>query len=216
VTGSTLESELKFGADGEAPLISLAAATTLGPATLGPARTVEELDRYLDTASLRLAARRWACRLRTRDGHTVISLKGPAEHMPGATLHERREIEGPATTEISAARWPASEARDRVVEMTGDEPLVERLALAQQRTERAVLHNGTPTGILSLDRVRVLKDGREIGQLRLVELEFDRTAAAEGVDPGPLAAALEQIEGLRADPLTKLEHALEMASERPR
>jgi inorganic triphosphatase YgiF len=216
VTAATLESELKYRADGEAPLIALAAAPTLGPATLGPARTVDELDRYLDTASLRLAARRWACRLRTREGRTVLSLKGPAEHLPGAALHERREIEGPATAEISADAWPASEARDRVVEMTGGEPLVERLALAQQRTERAVLPDGTPTGILSLDRVRVLKDGREIGQLRLVELELDRAALADGFDPGPLASALAQVAGLRADPLTKLEHALDMAAGRRR
>jgi inorganic triphosphatase YgiF len=212
VTGSTLESELKYRADGEAPLIALAATPTLGPTTLGPAHTVDEVDRYLDTASLRLAARRWACRLRAREGRTVVSLKGPAEHMPGAALHERREIEGPATAELSVAGWPASEARDRLIEMAGGEPLVERLAMAQQRTERAVLREGAPMGILSLDRVRVVKDGREIGQLLQVELELDRTALADGFDPGPLASALANVTGLRADPLTKLEHALDLAA----
>ncbi|MGZ6371759.1 MAG: CYTH domain-containing protein [Candidatus Limnocylindria bacterium] len=216
MTGSTLESELKYRADGEAPLIALASVPTLGPATLGPARTVDELDRYLDTASLRLAARSWACRLRTREGRTLVSLKGPAEHLPGAALHERREIEGPAMPERSAAGWPVSEARDRLLEMAGGEPLIERLAMAQQRTERAVLHQGAPTGILSLDRVRVVKDGREIGQLLLVELELDRAALADGFDPGSLASALANVTGLRADPLTKLEHALDLASGRRR
>ncbi|MGZ6300119.1 MAG: CYTH domain-containing protein [Candidatus Limnocylindria bacterium] len=216
MTGSTLESELKYRADGETPLIALAAAPTLGPATLGPARTVDELDRYLDTASLRLAARSWACRLRTREGRTIVSLKGPAEHLPGAALHERREIEGPAMPERSAAGWPVSEARDRLLEMAGGEPLIERLAMAQQRTERAVLRQGAPTGTLSLDRVRVVKDGREIGQLLLVELELDRAALADGFDPGPLASALANVTGLRADPLTKLEHALDLASGRRR
>jgi len=212
VTGPTLESELKYRADDEAPLIALAAAPTLGPATLGPAYIVDELDRYLDTPSLRLAAHRWACRLRTREGHTVVSLKGPAEHESGAAMHQRREIEGPATPDPSPVDWPASEAGERLLEMAGDEPLLERLVMAQQRTERAVLLEATPVGLLSLDRVRVIDDGREIGRMLMVELELDPAALAGGLDPRPLAAALSRESGLHADPLSKLEHALGMAS----
>ena len=96
--------------------------------------------------------------------------------------------------------------------MTKDEPLVERVALAQQRTERAVLAASGPIGLLSLDRVRVLAGGQEIGRLLIVELELDPAALAEGVDPRPLASALSAVSGLRPDPLTKLEHALRIAS----
>jgi inorganic triphosphatase YgiF len=212
VTGPTLESELKFRADDESPLIALAGDSTLGPATLGPARTVDELDRYLDTPSLQLAALRWACRLRTREGRTIVSLKGPAEHESGAAMHERRELEGPATPALSPIEWPASEARDRLLEMAAGEPLVERLALAQQRTERAVLQDGVRTGLLSLDRVRVLKSSQGIGRLLMVELELEPSALANGLDPGSLASALSGVSGLHVDPLTKLEHALDMAS----
>jgi inorganic triphosphatase YgiF len=212
VTGQTLESELKYRAEDESPLVALASAPNIGPAALGPARTVDELDRYLDTAGLNLAALRWACRLRTREGRTIVSLKGPAEHESGAALHERRELEGPATPDPSPSAWPASEARDRLREMTGDEPLIERLALAQQRTERAVLAESGPMGLLSLDRVRVLAGGKEIGRLLIVELELDPAALAGGTDPRPLASALSAVSGLHADPLTKLEHALRIAA----
>jgi inorganic triphosphatase YgiF len=212
VTDQTLESELKYRAEDESPLLALAAAPSLGPAALGPARTVEEVDRYLDTLSLRLAALHWACRLRTREGRTIVSLKGPAEHEAGAAMHERRELEGPATLNPSPTAWPASEARDRLREMTEDEPLIERVVMAQQRTERAVLAASGPMALLSLDRVRVLAGGQEIGRLLIVELELDRAALAHGADPQPLASALTEVTGLRADPLTKLEHALGMVS----
>jgi inorganic triphosphatase YgiF len=215
VTESRLESELKYRADDEAPLIALADASTLGPARLGPARTVDELDRYLDTPSLRLAARRWACRLRTREGRTILSLKGPAEHASGAAMHQRREIEGRATPDPVPAGWPPSEARDRLLEMTDDEPLVERLTMAQRRTERAVLLGGAQAGLLSLDRVRVVAGGREIGHMLMVELELNPAALASGLDPRPLAEALSGVSGLYPDPLSKLEHALDMASALP-
>jgi inorganic triphosphatase YgiF len=212
VAPQTLESELKYRAEDESPLVALAVASSLGSAPLGPSRTVDELDRYLDTRSLRLAALHWACRLRTREGRTIVSLKGPAEHESDAAMHERRELEGPAMPDPSPSAWPASEARDRLREMTGDEPLIERLAMAQQRTERAVLGESGPIGLLSLDRVRVLRGDQEIGRLLIVELELDPAALAGGADPRPLASALSAVSGLRADPLTKLEHALRMAS----
>jgi inorganic triphosphatase YgiF len=213
VTVDRIEAELKFRAVDEEPLRSLAAATSLGPAQLGAARTVDELDRYLDTADLRLAAVRWACRLRAREGRTLVSLKGPAEHIAGATLHRRPELEGPATPDPNPAAWPPSAARAQLLEMAAGAPLVERLRLAQRRTEREVRGGRELSGLLSLDRVRVLRDGMEIGQLLMVELELDPAALAGGLDPRPLAVALGAIPGLLPDPLTKLEHALGMVSE---
>ena len=211
MTGGWTEAELKYRAVGEGPLHILTAASTLGPAKLGKAKTVDEVDRYLDTADLRLAAVHWACRLRSREGRTLVSLKGPAAHVAGATLHLRPELEGPATPEYDPAGWPRSAARARLLAMAGGEPLVERLTLAQRRTEREVCQARLTTGLLSLDRVRVLRGGTEIGRLLTVELELDPVALAGGLDPRPLATALEAIDGLQPDPLTKLEHALEMA-----
>ncbi len=207
---AALEVELKLRAD-EAALDALAVLPRLGPATLGPAREIDELDRYLDTAGGALAAARWACRLRTRDGRGWISLKGPAEHAAGDSLHRRPEVEGPAPAHADAppASWPGSAARDLVLRLAGAEPLHEILRLRQRRTERQVLVGGRRVAILSLDRVRVERRGRELGEMRVVELELDPGLAA------PLQRAvvdaLRGRAGLRPEPWSKLERALHLA-----
>ncbi|HET8587109.1 MAG TPA: CYTH domain-containing protein [Candidatus Limnocylindria bacterium] len=208
-----LEVELKFRAGGPDALQRLRVAPTLGPAMLGAPDTYDELDRYLDTADLRLAARRWACRLRTRRGDTIVSLKGPAEPTAGgdAALHRRPELEGPATDRPDAADWPPSTARDRLLDLSDGKPLLERLSLAQRRTERDVLVDGASIGTLSLDHVQVWRDGRQRGELWCVELE--QHADDGDADLHELAHALNGADGLVPDPLTKLEHALGLAPE---
>jgi inorganic triphosphatase YgiF len=207
-----VEVELKLSASGAGPLEWLASVERLGKARLGPATTIDELDRYLDTPDRRLASARWACRLRTRGDRTIVSLKGPAEPGSGGALHRRPEVEGPATAEPDPPAWPPSEARDFVDELRAGQPLAERLALAQRRTERAVLIDGARLGTLSLDRVRVLHDGAPLGELHVAELEL--TAGANEAQLGELAAALAAVEGLRPDPTTKLERALALLDER--
>jgi len=208
VTPGRIEAELKFWADDDRPLRGLATVAALGPAQLGPARVVDEVDRYLDTVDLRLAAARWACRLRTREGRTIVSLKGPAEHAPGDALHLREEVEGPASPSSDALDWPPSPARALLLRMTGGESLVERFSLEQERTERVVSLDGARVGLLSLDRGRVLHSGIDIGRLAVVELELDPGALEAGLDHGLLATSLSETRGLVADPSSKFERAL--------
>ena len=212
MTPARIESELKYLAADERPLLLLAEADRLGPATLGHSTTAAELDRYLDTADLRLAAARWACRLRSRDGRTLVSLKGPAEHGTGDAVHRRPELEGPANPSLEPHRWPPSGARDQLLAMAGGAPLAERFQLVQERTERSVSVRGNEIGTLSLDRVRVLERGAERGRFLVVELEFG-SATGEVPQAGELASALGQLPGLSADPLSKLERALAMLPE---
>lgn len=208
MSGETIESELKFRADDRRPLDLLASASTLGEAALGPALTISERDRYLDTRDLRLAASGWACRLRTRAGETRVLLKGPARHAGGDLLHRRAELEGPADATDDPTAWPASEARQLLVDMSRGLPLRERFILEQERTEREVRLANVRAGLLSIDRVVVWHAGRSVGRLEVVELELDPAALSSGLDPTPLAAALAARAGLFPDPLTKLEHAL--------
>ncbi len=208
MTDGRIEAELKFWAADERPLEALTATASLGPAMLGSPRTVEERDRYLDTADLRLSEARWACRLRTREGRTIVSLKGPAEHEPGDLLHRRREVEGPADVRPVPSEWPPSAARALLQGMASGGVLLERFSLEQQRTERSVSLAGRAAGTLSLDRVRILHEGVEIGRLAVVELELEEGAIEGGLDPAPLGAALAAVPGLVADPTSKFERAL--------
>ncbi|MGZ8563413.1 MAG: CYTH domain-containing protein [Candidatus Limnocylindria bacterium] len=210
MTAGRIEAELKFWAEDDEPLRALAVAAFLGAALIGPARIVDEVDRYLDTTDLRLASERWACRLRSREGRTIVSLKGPAEHEPGDPLHRRPEVEGPASAGLAPLSWPPSPARDRLLALTGGAPLIERFTLEQERTERPVMLHDIRVGLLSLDRGTVLHRGVEVGRLKVVELEL--AALDEGVDHRSLAAALAAIPGLVADPSSKLERALALLS----
>ena len=203
-----VEVEARFRADGRAPLDHLARASRLGPAVLGPAATALEEDRYLDTADGRLAAVAWACRLRTRGSRVVASLKGPADAPTEGWLHRRPEVEGPATASPDPRDWPPSAARDLVLELSGGSPLVERVRLRQERTERTVTIGGRDVGGLTLDVVSVERDGIAVGEMHLVELELSAGSDGER-DLDRLAESLLAVGGLEPEPRTKLEIALE-------
>lgn len=211
-----VEVELKFRAAGEEPLRRLAQTPSLADAELGPPVTYDELDRYLDTDDGRMAAARWACRLRTRAGVTRLSMKGPPEGAATTSVHRRPELEGPATDEPEPARWPASAARDLLDRLRGERALRERFRLRQRRTERPVIRAGTPLGTLSLDRVEVEADNERLGTLQAVELELHAAGpdAADAARLADLAAALAAIDGLEPERRTKLEHALDLLDRR--
>lgn len=207
-----LETELKLSATGVTPLRRLARLPRLGPMQLGTAQTFLELDRYLDTADGRLAAAKWACRLRRRSRTYFVSLKGPpvsvTDGLQGA-LHRRPEIEGPASASLDPESWPSSSARSRLLEMTGGLPLREKFALRQRRTQRPVSDGDSSVGTLSLDSVLVLLRGDPAGHLLCVELELEgRTATHREDQAAGLLAELLAVGGLSVEPLTKLERAM--------
>jgi inorganic triphosphatase YgiF len=204
------EVEARFRAESAEPLAELAGRARLGRARLGPPRTVDETDRYLDTIDGRLAAARWACRLRSREGSNRISLKGPPTATAHGWHHRRPEVEGPATPTIDPGSWPASPALELLQGLSAGLPLEERLRLDQARTERAVtLDDATSIGTLTLDRARISADARDLGELFVVELELLADSVAGEQELEHLAAALEATDGLTAEPRSKLERALE-------
>lgn len=207
------EVEAKFRAESPAVLEALAVTPSIAFAELGSPVTAIEVDRYLDTRDGRLATAGWACRLRLRDGDARVSLKGPADRTDGAWHHRRPEVEGPATETADVGGWPPSDARSRLAELSGGAPLVDWFVLRQRRTERAVSVDGREVGTLSLDAVEVVgAPGRD--PLLVVELELASDGALDRAQFDALAAALLERGGLRSDPRTKLEHALERLAPR--
>lgn len=203
------EVEAKLRATNLGVLAALAEAPTLGEAHLGPAHTFDEVDLYLDTPDGRLAAARWACRLRDRGDGPYVSLKGPAAAVSADGVHSRPEHEGPATASLDPSTWPPSEARDLLLDLSGRATLVERVRLLQRRTERAVTIRDRHVGTLSLDEVRVGRGERVLdGTLHVVELELAGDDDASVAELDRLAAALAMCPGLEPDPTTKLAHAL--------
>ena len=207
-----IEVEARFRVSEPEALDRLAAMDELGSATLGPPTSFEETDAYLDTADGALATARWACRLRRRGTRVTVSLKGPPEAGTGGWLHLRPEVEGPATPEPDPEGWPASDARDLLDRLRAGRPLQERLTLRQRRTERSVSVADRRIGVLSVDDVTVVREGHDLDNFAIVELELVSEGGAAGsLELASLADALAAIDGLVPEPRTKLERASEAA-----
>jgi CHAD domain-containing protein len=178
-------------------------APELGPFTPdGQVRSVRVEDRYVDSADWALARAGFATRLRKTSRGTEIGLK--AHNATGDRLQRREEIEGPADEELVPAGWPASQARTEILELCGDEPLVELLTVRQLRRVRP-LQAGATRAELSVDEVEVVSGGRVLDTFEELEVELKRG------DEKPLAALVELFDadaGLRPVSRSKLDRAV--------
>ena len=205
-----IEVEARFRVTDSGAISRLASMTRLGAAELGPASEAQELDEYLDTAGGALAAAGWACRLRQRAGVAIVSLKGPPDAGTGGWLHRRPEVEGPAMADAPPELWPPSDARRLLDRLRGGQPLVVRLTLRQQRTEREVTADSRRLGLLSVDDITVIEQGQTVGRFGIVELELAVGGVPASVALSELAGELAAIDGLVAEPRSKLERAIEL------
>ena len=196
-----------------------------GVMPLGPARTVDFRDQYLDTARGALAKAGFVARIRTGDGARRLTIKSLARGGQGA-VHRRLELEGDAGQAQDArypadARglgnagdvgdphgWPSSAARDRLLDAIGINPLVTLATLQQRRLQRNVALE-TSVIELSLDEVEVVRpDG--IPE-HWVELECELKSGHEA-DLAALGVLLTRRPDLTPATTSKLERALVAAS----
>ncbi|MGH2408211.1 MAG: CHAD domain-containing protein [Candidatus Limnocylindrales bacterium] len=177
MSGSALEVELKFAIRDAAGLEQLLDADRVGGLVAGPWRTVDLVDRYLDTADRAIARGGYAARLRTGADGTAIELKSLADVAgggaadDGASIRRRRELSGPADPDGAPDAWPDSEARTELLALVGGAPIAERFALQQRRRERD-LRGTEGWAVLSLDDVTVLQGGAELGRFAALEVEL--------------------------------------------
>lgn len=160
-------------------------------------RAIEFEDRYVDTAGGALASAGFAARLRTTPDATIVSLKSTSRsHASDGTdgtagadraTHRREELEGPADLSAPPGDWPASDARSLLLEIAGDEPLVELLTIRQLRRKRWLRDDTTEVEI-SLDEVAVEHAGATVD--RWLELEVEVVTG----DEARLAAVAEELE----------------------
>ena len=159
-------------------------------------------DRYVDSADWALTRAGLAARLRQTSQGTLISLKAQATSR--TQLHRREEIEGPADAEREPGEWPASEARNVVLDLCGDGPLLELLTIRQLRRVRRLESAGTRAE-LSLDEVEVIGGGRLLDTFDELEAELKKGPEE------PLAALadlLDKDEVLRPVSRSKLDRAV--------
>jgi triphosphatase len=203
-----VELELKYRVGDDQAAERYLEAGSLGrfkPAS--PVRVARVEDRYVDTAGGDLARAGFAARLRRTRRGTIVGLKslagGPLDG-DGSAAHRREEIEGPALESMAPNDWPASDARSLVLELAGDEPLLE-LVTVRQRRRRRELRDGSSRVELSLDDVEVVLRGQVVDRFAELEIELLKGNEARLT---ALDAVLRADEGLRPSQVSKLESAL--------
>jgi CHAD domain-containing protein len=201
--GHKIEIEMKFEVAAPGGGDRYLVAPELGPFTpSGPVSSIRVEDRYVDSADWALARAGFAARMRKTSRGSEISLK--ALNTSGGRLQRREEIEGPTDAHLNPRDWPASHARNVVLELCGDETLVEMLTIRQLRRLRTLKAGGTRAE-LSLDEVEIVGDGRVLEGFEELEVELKRG------DEAPLQkllAVFDGDDGLRAVSESKLVHAI--------
>lgn len=173
-------------------------------------------DTYFDFPDRRLATADVSLRRRRQEGQELVTLKGPAERLPGGGKR-RPELEAPWSRDSAAAVWQALRESDVLV---GEEPdadtdlgtalRAEGLAAIQERfTERrrrAVAAPDSPTVPLAeLDIDRVVYRFSSI-ELRIDEVEIEVAPDASPAAMNEIARELLEAAGgaLRVWPHSKL------------
>jgi CHAD domain-containing protein len=202
-TGGKIEIEMKYEVAVPGSADRYLVAPELGPFTPdGPVRSIRVEDRYVDSAEWALARSGFAARLRKTSHGTEINLK--AQNASNGRLQRRQEIEGPADAGLIPSDWPASQARNVVMELCGDEALVELLTIRQLRRVRPLRADATRAE-LSVDEVEVVGQGRVLDRFEELEVELKRG------DETPLATLVKLFDrdgGLHAVSRSKLARAV--------
>lgn len=201
--------------DPDALLRDLASCATLGPVTLGAARSQEIRDVYLDTPGGALAAWGGALRLRTKNGRPLVTVKGPGRR-EGARV-ERPEIELELTDEnvrrvLEWTRAHAGGAIDPAARVDAGAMAIEGFVRIHDRRTRRIVRDGEGPGgrvELALDRATYAVGGREV---TIAEVEVEAGEAGGPVDEVAAALLAAHPGGLRAWRHSKL--AVGLALER--
>ncbi len=205
-----MEIEAKFAVPNRQVYRALLRLRELAGYALVPTASARVADRYFDTADGRLLAAGYACRLRSEGTSVLATLKG----LGGAqgALHHRDEQEVQLTAWTpDVAAWPPSPARDLALNLSGGAPLQPLFDLEQHRTRADVVDGARRVAELSLDAVRAV-----IGRRPALYYELEVELKAEGTeeDLARLAQALSTEYGLKPEPRSKFERALETLRQR--
>ena len=165
---SEMEIEAKFRAPDADLLYRLGEATHLASYPIFAGRTEQLSDTYLDTEQWQMLTAGYACRRRLVGDRILITVKRVRSAEDAANLadavHRREELEVDLPADVPASGWPESEARARVLEVIGDQPLVERLSLRQTRSTRWVGTIDRPLVEISLDEVQLEPSGDRLSR----------------------------------------------------
>jgi CHAD domain-containing protein len=213
-----LEVELKYSLCSEQAFQQLLDTRVLGSFRLEPVATLEVYDRYLDTKDQALLKAGYACRLRREhdsslrreDSRYLATVKGLGD-ATGA-FHRRVEHEVALPEPLLPPDWPPGRARDLVLGLCGEYPLLPLFDATQRRHRRYVYAQDRAVAMLSLDRVQFSADQEVRGSA--LELEAELLPAGRLQDLDHLAAELDGHEGLVPQPQSKFARGMALTQVR--
>ena len=203
-----MEIEAKFRAPDADMLERLGEATHLAGYPIFAGRTEQLSDTYLDTERWQMLAAGYACRRRLVEDHILISVKQVLS--PEDVVHRREELQVDLAADVPPSEWPESEARTRVLEIIGDQPLIEMLSLRQNRSTRWVGTIDRPLAEISLDEVNLEPSGTVYH-----EVEVELMQAGTEADLAALVGELRTEWSLEPEPLSKFERAFAASGHSP-
>ena len=199
-----MEIEAKFLLTGRGTYARIRELTHIGNYSFLEGRTESVHDVYLDTTHRELLSAGYACRRRERAGTLLITLKSMAP--PHNEVHRREELEVTIPGELAQGAWPDSPAREKVLGLIGQKPLVELFRLSQTRFVRSVVDGDRLVASASLDKVSVNAGG---AIRRWNELEVELASTGTEMDLESISGGLRATPGLRPSGVSKFETALD-------
>ena len=208
-----MEIEAKFQAPDEEVLRALREATHLAGFPLGPSWTEEFADTYLDTENWQILAGGYFCRRRLSEGRVLITIK--QVETAGGAVHRREEFEVELGGYSPPSRWPESAAREKVLELSQEVPLLPMLELRQDRTKRLVGDEESPIAELCLDIVRLgASDGAARHDEKVYfEVEVELKESGSEDDLAAIVAEMQATWALKPEPRSKFQRAFDVARE---
>lgn len=203
-----MEIEAKFTVPDEATWLKLQTIEELAGYALSAGQTKQVHDTFVDTPDRRILASGHVCRQREVDGQIVMTLKSH-QTVEGA-VHRREELEVTLPDVLPIDRWPASEIRDRLLEIVGVAALLPMFDQRQTRVVRRVQQGDREPAEMSVDRVELSIGGKE---LHYFEVEIELKDAGTETDLAQIAACLSSTWGLQPQPRSKFARALELATQ---
>ena len=200
-----MEIEAKFVVPDEETFRRLQATTDLAGFVLSAGQIKRVRDTYVDTVERAILAAGYACRWREREQveGVLLTLKGLGGAEGG--VHRREELEILLPDISPPAEWPASPARERVLQLIGDSSLVPLFDLQQTRIVRLVNQDGRSVAEVSLDDVHLTTAG---GEQAYFELEVELASQGTEEDLAAIVTCLRDAWGLEPEPRSKFERAL--------
>lgn len=166
----SIEIEARFRVDQRAIFTELLQLRKLGSFVLLPTPGIEhQRNTYFDTPNRRLAAQHYSLRVRDLGRRRIATVKRSLGAQVGVHIHEEWEVELNAGAD--PGEWPASEARDRALEILDGAPAVPMFMVQTRRQYIYVIQATSLAAEFSLDEGAIIAGERSVS-FRELEVEL--------------------------------------------